>query len=255
MEISRFWLTITGALLWLPMGCAATTPTDDAGGAMAVVRGTEAFNSGGKRIRVESFIPERPGRYPAVLVLYGSGGSVAGKAELEQFAQALAEQRTAVFLVHYFNRTGTLFVTSDAEIVRLSEVWTDTVRDGIAFAQGHPRVREGSVGLFGYSLGAYLAVAESSRNREVAVVAEVAGGMFSSLKGKIAHLPPLLILHGRRDERVPVQNAVELEATARRLGGRPEVHIYENEGHRLSRPALADATQRSLRFFAKHLTR
>jgi dipeptidyl aminopeptidase/acylaminoacyl peptidase len=139
--------------------------------------------------------------------------------------------------------------------VKLSQVWTDTVRDAVDFARSHPRVRDGSIGLFGYSLGGYLAIAESSRNPRVGVVAEMSGGIFGRLRGKIARLPPLLILHGRQDERVPVSNALELEQTARRLGARPQVHIYEHEGHRLSKPALADATQRSLRFFAQHLTK
>jgi dipeptidyl aminopeptidase/acylaminoacyl peptidase len=222
---------------------------------LEVTVGKDAFSSGGKRIRVETFIPRGADRHPAVLVLYGSGGSVAGKGELEAFAKTLAGQGTAVFLVHYFNRTGTLFVTSDDKIARLGPVWTDTVRDGVEFALGHPRVRKGSIGLFGYSLGAYLAIAESSRNPRVGVVVEVAGGIFDRLRGKIARLPPLLILHGRHDERVPVRNALELEQTARRLGVRPQVHIYEQEGHRLSDVALADATQRSLKFFAQHLRR
>ena len=75
------------------------------------------------------------------------------------------------------------------------------------------------------------------------------------MRGKIARLPPLLILHGRLDERVSVRDALELEQTARRLGGRPQMHIYEHEGHRLSDRALADATERSLKFFSRHLAR
>ena len=244
-------MSLLASVLWLPTAFAVATGMAKG----AVEEGRESFLSGGRKITVESFIPEGSGQYPAVLVLYGSGGSVAGKGELERFSKVLAEQGTAVFLVHYFNRTGTLFVTGDDKIVRLSPVWTDTVRDGVDFALEHPRVRKGSIGLFGYSLGAYLAIAESSRNPRVGVVVELSGGIFDRLRGKIARLPPLLILHGRQDERVLVRNALELEQTARRLGGRPQVHIYENEGHRLSHAALADATQRSLNFFARHLGR
>lgn len=245
------WLIFWVSSLLLPVAGAMSGGEGKPG----VTVGKDSYLSGGKKIKVETFVPSDRNRHPAVLVLYGSGGSVVGKGEMTDFAKALAGQGTVVFLVHYFNRTGTLFVAGDDKIVRLSELWTDTVRDGVAYAMGHPRVREGSVGLFGYSLGAYLAVAESARNPRVGVVAELSGGIFGRLRGKLARLPPLLILHGREDERVPVSNAIELEQTARRLGARPQIHIYENEGHRLSKPALADATQRTLRFFDRHLAR
>ena len=250
-RMKQFWLA--GILCTMGLATAGTAREDVKTLEVATVK--DAFSSGGRRIRVDSYIPRGADRHPAVLVLYGSGGSVAGKGELEDFARALAGQGTAVFLVHYFNRTGTLFVVSDDKIARLAPVWTDAVRDGVAFASAHPRVRNGSIGLFGYSLGAYLAIAESSRNPRVGVVVEVAGGIFDRLRGKITRLPPLLILHGRLDERVPVRNALEMEQTARRLGGRPQMHIYEREGHRLSEVALADATQRSLEFFRRHLVR
>lgn len=218
-----------------------------------VEEGRTVCRSGGKRISIETFIPQGPQRHPAVIVLYGSGGALFGKSEMVAFARQYAGQGAAVFLVHYFDRTGTLFVTRDGPIHRHQAVWTETVRDAVDFVTAHPRVRKGPVGLFGYSLGAYLAVSESSRDPRIGCVVELSGGIFDEVRPSLKRFPHLLILHGRLDQRVPVKRAFELEATARQFGSRPQTHIYEEEGHRLSKIALADAAERGGAFLRQHL--
>jgi acetyl esterase/lipase len=43
--------------------------------------------------------------------------------------------------------------------------------------------------------------------------------------------PPLLLLHGRDDETVPVRNSVSLATAAREAGGRTEFYVYDGIGH------------------------
>ena len=212
----------------------------------------ENFISGGRKISVETFAPVAPGRHPAVLVLHSSAGTLVGKGELERLSRTLAGRGVVAFLVRYYDRTGTIFA-GDKGIEKHLHEWEDTVGDAMNFASAHPRVRRESIGIFGYSLGAFLAVSQASRDRRVDAVAEVAGGIFTYMGGRLERMPPLLILHGTADQRVDVRYAHELERAARKIGTRPVAKLYPGEGHVLSKPALADASQRSLDFLCRQL--
>ncbi len=214
----------------------------------------ESYLSGGRRISVETFAPKAPGRYPAVLVLHSSAGTLFGKKDLEQFSQALAERGIIAFFPRYYDRTGTIFAGDDGITKHLHE-WEDTVTDGLNFVSAHPRVRRQSIGLFGYSLGAFLAVSVAARDPRVNAVAELAGGIFTYLGGKLQRVPPTLIIYGTADQRVDPSYARELERVARQHGVRPLVKTYPGEGHVLSKPALTDASQRALDFLTAQLSR
>lgn len=220
----------------------------------AVERARENLTSGGRRISVETFAPRGEGRFPAVLVLHSSAGTLFGKSELERFSRALAERGMVAFMVRYFDRTGTIFAR-DRSIEKNVHAWEATVSDAIDFAAAHPRVRRESIGIFGYSLGAFLAVSAASSDRRVDAVAELSGGIFAYLRGTLRRVPPTLILHGTEDRRVAVSYARELEREARRLGANPTVRLYPGEGHVLSSGTTVDASQEAISFLHTHLAR
>jgi len=240
---------LLAALAFLSIVHPAAAATSDN---PSITKTREHYLSGGRQITVDTFAPARPGRYPAVLVLYTSAGTLAGMGDFEGFSRSLAQRGMVALLVHYFDRTGTFFA-GDGTIGKHLHVWEDTVIDGLDFAAAHPSVNRQSIGIFGYSLGAFLAVSVASRDSRVDAVAEVAGGIFTYLGGRLRRVPPTLILHGTADRRVNVRYAAELERVARRLGARPEVHLYPGEGHVLSSPAMADARARSLAFLSRNL--
>ena len=63
------------------------------------------FDSGGQNICLDCFLPSGNGRrFPAVIGLHGSGG---GHASMAEPAGLLATQGFAVYVLHYFDRTGT----------------------------------------------------------------------------------------------------------------------------------------------------
>ena len=211
-----------------------------------------SYLSGGKKIVAETFLPDDTKQHPAVIVLYGSGGLLHGKGEMDTFARQLAQRGMAAYMIHYFDRTGTL-IAGDKSIAADSEVWQATVKDGIDFISQQPQVRPGPIGAFGYSLGAFLTVAAATTDSRIGVAAELAGGVFDRLKGHTQRCPPILILHGRNDQRVNLKYAEELEQDARRLHAQPVVHLYPGEGHALSPSAAADASTRALDFLQQHL--
>lgn len=240
-----------GLLLGLcaQMHTACTTRPASTSGPM---RQTDSFTTQGRKIKVETFVPKASGRFPAVLVLHGSSGTLVGKGPLVKLCHQLAAQGQVAILVHYFDRTGTVW-SGDKSIHQHWPVWVETIRAAVDYASAHPSVHPDSIGLFGFSLGAYLAVSEAADDTRVKAVAELAGGLFDRQKPTLKHLPHLLILHGRDDERVPVTQALELAATARRLGAPHILKLYDQEGHVLSSEAIADAMSRTLSFFNQHL--
>ncbi len=240
-------LAIFSAMLLLAASCSHSTR------ASSIREAQISYLSGGKKIQVETFLPADEKQHPAVVVLYGSGGLLHGKGEITAFARQLAQRGMAAYLIHYFDRTGTL-IAGDKSIAAESEVWLATVKDGIAFISQQPQVRPGPIGMFGYSLGAFLTVGAAVTDSRVGAAAELAGGLFDRLKGHAQRFPPMLVLHGSNDARVPVLRASELQKEAQRFHTQPVVHLYPGEGHALSAPAAADAAARALNFLQQHLS-
>src|ERR1043166_1761902 len=68
-----------------------------------------ARQSGGHRIRQDKYPTARSNKPPAILVLHGAGGTLLDGPEMRRVARQLARAGNPVYLVHYFNRTGTIF--------------------------------------------------------------------------------------------------------------------------------------------------
>jgi carboxymethylenebutenolidase len=217
-----------------------------------IVERRESFVSGGKKIGVQVFAKEGKDRRAAILVLHSSAGTLFGKAEMEAIARRYAREGYVAFFVHYFDRTGTKFAGA-AAIDRKWPVWQETVQDAMNYVARNPAVKPKEIGMFGFSLGAYLAVSVGSQDPRVKAVAEVAGGVFLHNERNMHRMPPILVLHGEADQRVPIRYSRELVQEIRALGRKPVVHYYPGEQHVLSPAAIADATERSVKFFRKNL--
>jgi carboxymethylenebutenolidase len=208
------------------------------------------FESGGKCVRLEAYLPEAAGRsFPAVIALYGAGGNVSG---MERYAAVLAAQGFAVYLLHYFDRTGTTFADKQV-IFRNFPLWMKTLWDAISFVEKQPQVDADRIALLGFSLGAYLSLANSAIDHRVKIVVEFFGGMPKEMKLFMRRLCPVLILHGEDDPTVPVEEAYQLQKLLEKKGISYEIKIYPGAGHGFDSETWKDAGQRSLQFLQKHL--
>ncbi len=210
-----------------------------------------SFRSAGREIPISHNRNTSPDA-AAILVLHGAGGVDAGNRYVGQLAKAVAEHGCHTFIMEYFARTATVYATEEI-IWAHYEAWLTTISDALTFMIAQRRAVPGHIGIFGYSLGGYLAVAHASRDARVGAVVELAGGIDPAIAATVSRLPPLLIVHGRDDQRVPFRHAEELETFARRLGSPVETEYLSNERHILSPMAAIAALQRALRFFKKHL--
>jgi dienelactone hydrolase len=207
------------------------------------------FTSGGREIRIDHYAPKRSGSNPAVILLHGSGGPLRG---LDPFAGQAALFGVHVFVLHYFDRTGHTWV-SPSEIEQYFPAWLETLKDAVTFAGGQPGVDPHRLGLLGFSLGAYLALALATQDRRIAAVADIVGGLAEHFVPDAANLPPVLILHGGLDNVVPVARAQELERVLEQHKIPHQIKIYPDQGHVFQGLAQLDAMRRVAGFFRSYL--
>lgn len=201
---------------------------------------------------MDYFVPAANGqRFPAVIGLHGSGGSSERMAEP---ASLLAAQGFAVYVPHYFERTGTTSVADKPTILRHFLAWAKTLWDAISFVAERPEVDAQHIGLLGFSLGAYLALSVAAVDSRVQAVVEFFGGLPKESRFFMRRLCPVLILHGDADQIVPVAEAYHLRQVLEKKEMPYEMQIYPGVGHGFSGEIWQDAGLRTLTFLQKYLT-
>jgi dienelactone hydrolase len=209
---------------------------------------------GGKTISAEVFEQAPAGKKPVVLVLHGAGGTLFDGPEMRRVAQHLAAEGNAVYLVRYFESTGTIFAL-DSSMQRHFGTWRRTVTEAIPAIQ-RLRGDRSPVGVFGYSLGGFLAVFTASDNANVAAVAELAGGVWNGKMDRVGKLPPVLMIHGEQDGRVPfAKYAKPLEAALRARRVNLQTRFFPQEAHVFTPAAMQEVRTATAAFFRKHLPR
>jgi carboxymethylenebutenolidase len=217
-----------------------------------IVESRSSYQSQGKPITVERFEPKAPGRYPAVVVLHGSGGMLVGGPAFRTLARELARRGFVAHVVHYFDLTGTYLADRPTMTARFPE-WLLAVADSVTNLAKQPNVDPTRIGVAGYSLGGYLAVALAMFDPRVSAVVDYFGGLPDPLRGDVKSLPPLLILHGDADTIVPVAEAKTLETVCRARNIPFEVRIYAGQGHFFTGDDSRDAMARAFRFLDIHV--
>ena len=217
-----------------------------------VKKSARSFESGGKTIRVDSFVPANEQAHPAVIALHGSTGMA--ESISDKPASMLAAQGYAVLLLHFFDRSGTVAQPSPQEMHDLFPEWMAAIGDAIGYVGTLNHVVNTQTALVGFSLGAYLALAVGATDARVKAVVDFCGGLPEELHATSPKLPPTLILHGDQDKSVPIAEAYKIKELADKTGSVCEMHVYRGEGHFLSTFSMLDAAQRVQRFLGEHLT-
>jgi carboxymethylenebutenolidase len=208
------------------------------------------YPSGSKSVTVEYFAPARPGKYPAVVLLYGSGGlEQATGSVFRGIASTLASRGYVALIPHYFEKTDHVL----GQPIRQGEYesWMEAVNDAIEYAAGRPEVDPTRFAMMGYSMGSGLAMARATRDPRIKAVASCSGAYPPIKPNK--KLPPLLILHGSKDKSTPIDYVNKYVEALKEQEMPHAVHIYNGMGHNFDVPRFEDATRRSVAFFDKHV--
>jgi carboxymethylenebutenolidase len=218
---------------------------------LPVSQSRACFVSGGKSIPYDVFVPSSKNqRFPAVISLHGSGG---GHASMSEPSSQLASHGFAVFVLHYFERTGTTGFADRQTAIRNFPLWGKTIWDAISHAEKQPEVDSQRIGLLGFSLGAYLALSVAAVDARVKAVVDYFGGMPKEMSLFIRRLCPTLILHGDDDPTVPVSEAYHLKQLLEKKSIPYEMQIYPGTGHAFTGEVWDDASRRTLSFLQRYL--
>lgn len=206
------------------------------------------FTSQGKAIRIDVVIPSMGGIRPAILVLHGSGGI----SDIPEHVRDLTAHGYITLAPHYFESTGTSWADPDS-IQRFGLSWGKTILDAVEFARRLPNVDPESIGLLGFSLGGYLAIAVAATDRRIKCVTEFFGGVPEKFLPSLDHLPPTLILHGEDDRVVPIRHAMRLKQLCEEKQFCFEMEIYSGAGHKFSEALMRKAMERVKIFLDQRL--
>jgi len=171
---------------------------------------------------------------------------------MDKPAALLAEQGFAVYVLHYFDRTDTQFADKPT-VLRNFPIWMKTLWDAVSFVEKQSVVDRERIALLGFSLGAYLALANASIDGRVRAVVEFFGGLPREMKLFMRRLCPVLNLHGEADPIIPVSEAYNLQRLLEQKGIPYEIKIYPGAGHGFENEVWRDAGVRALKFLQKYL--
>ena len=246
------------------LGAAVTSP--DTARAQGMYSGSsvvlDAFSVGGTQVTVERYEPAAFGQAfcglrPAVIILHGADGLAQHGRSYREAAMALAQAGYSAYIVHYFDVTPGVAARGSVQPSAIQgpnfAAWLAAVSASIQWAACQPGVDPCRIGLMGFSLGSYLALAEAARNPQVSAVVDFFGGLPPEASSMVRRLPPTLIIHGEADQVVPVTEAFRLRDILVSRGAPYSLVIYPDAGHKLPERFRQDAAQRVLRFLSSYL--
>lgn len=244
MNVSRVCTCL--AALWLSFNATERTSAVEAQARPRKV----ALQLATGRVTAEVYEPATQQPKSAVVVLHGAGGTLFDGPEMRRVARHLAAAGHAVYVLHYFDVTGSFFAT-DGSMQKNFPKWLETVRASIPAIQAQ-RGDRSKIGIYGYSLGGFLALLAASDNPDVAAVVVQAGGVWNSEFQRLGKLPPVLMIHGEQDARVPfAKYAKPLISELRERGIRVETRFFPREGHVFSPEARGEVRAAVAGFFER----
>lgn len=217
-------------------GCADDVP-------LRATRETVTFDSGGREIRAHLYSPRVPSNGRAIVLLHGGTGWEMNAILFDAHALQLASRGYRVILPAYFDAA-----RPDRRRPALTaRAWRQAALDAAAAVASEPGVEPDRVAFWGYSRGGGVAVrAGLAENATASAIIGVATG--GDIDAASRRDVPVLLLHARRDEAVPVSRTRELGRALEALGQRVEIAGLDFDGHQFDLPTWCNAFARTRAF-------
>ncbi len=232
-----------GLVSWLLFACLL------AKAAAASKTSLESFQSGGRKVLYEVFgsaaTADAGATGPLIILLSGDSGPDTPFSRGQ--AAFFAAHGYTTLLLHYFDAA-----RSHTPSVATYTAWSGALAELVRTVQTTPAWKGRPIFVVSYSLGASIALAAGSQKLAVQGMAIWYGSLPDDFFFRLQGMPPLLILHGARDNNIPVINAQQLIRLCGLENFECQNHIYPNEGHGFSADGLRDADRRTLEFLAGH---
>jgi dipeptidyl aminopeptidase/acylaminoacyl peptidase len=236
--------------------------------------GTIDFDSDAIRLKVFLARPDAAGSYPLLLVNHGGGGMDYTYEDLCLQLAGLGYVAAAMTFRGYYPSAGN------------QEYGQGEIKDILNLVDylcKEKHVRSDHIGMFGVSRGGHYALlaGEQSRVFRALAIWSAPVDMFQhyqihpelledTIGGSPADLPdayrsrssinfvsqlccPVMIIHGEKDDVVPLWHPSRLATELRQLGKEYVLKILPDEGHNFSLTGFLLAWRETIRFFAKYL--
>lgn len=220
------------------------------------------ITSGPDSLPVSRYAAAIDGKRPAVIALHGARGIKLRPRAYERYADALTARGIDTYFLRYMAPADMAALTSATHESREAyettrfDGWADAVTATVTAVLGRSD-SSGRIGLLGFSLGSYIAAEAAARDRRIAALAVLYGGMPEAMVTKVQHLPPLIVLHGEEDRNVPIAKGRELVALGKAAGTETAFVPYPGKAHAFdfsdTDPMTQDAIDRVTRFFQAKL--
>lgn len=205
-----------------------------------------------RMVRLDLYRPNDQAPHPTILLLYGAGGLAFDGSRMRVTAQRWVNAGYIVYLVHYLDGTGG-FMAMPWNMRQGFDEWVETVRDSIAWIQKQPS-SFAPIGIYAYSLGGFVGLEAASDNPQVGALVDFAGGWVEGDMKPLGRMPPLLLVHGQRDHRVPYKKYVlPLFSQLDQHNIAYESRVFPTEGHKPTPAVLEAVRTQAIEFFRRHL--
>jgi carboxymethylenebutenolidase len=172
-----------------------------------------------------------------------------------RFAPTLTQLGAAVYAPRYLRKTGTMLATTKKIFDgKHFPAWLAAVRDAVSYVTGRPGIDTQRIGVLGFSLGGYLAMALAVEDRRIRAVIELAGGLPPGWEDQVSKdMAPALLLHGGSDRVVPVSEAYKAERILKERGVVCELEVFPGEPHWIPGAVQARLLMRCTEFLKENL--
>ncbi len=209
------------------------------------------FQSDGKPVRGILYQPQGTPRGSGVVMMHGSGGGIRSQGPWHDLAMRFAADGYAVLTRAYFDA----FADDGIRPQPMMETWRKVARDGVAWLAAGQGIAAARVGLFGYSLGSYVAVDTALGDCEAGAAIGLAGGVDVYPPRPPRRRIPVLVIRCERDTHVLPRNTAAWVSYLRERDVNVRVQVVDGAGHLLTPPEWADVFTRASGFFADNIGR
>lgn len=244
--------SVAGPPVARPPGAGGGAPTPTVFAAGGVHSGT--FVSGGAPVSYTRYTPPGPERHPAILLIHGEGGLTPQADHFQKMGTALAEHGYVVEVVSYFDRTATVTADAAQKLEHFTQ-WSTTIHDAIKDLSQSPNVDSNRLGLFGFGLGATLALNVGVQEPQVRAVVEFAGTLPVWTALRSHRMPAVFVAQTGSDKPVPLREINRIRAACEASQAPFELQLYQGDGagHGLRGQASKEFGQKGVTFFDTYL--
>ncbi|MBN1273459.1 MAG: dienelactone hydrolase family protein [Candidatus Aminicenantes bacterium] len=207
----------------------------------------------------EIFSPDKQGIYPGIIIMHGAGGLTTLYDEYRKFSMKIAEKGYAVLLIDLYAETGKTKASSEKRFEHW-KTWQKILINGVKHLAECPYVDGGSLGVIGFSRGAWITLTTISQLPQIKAFVNYYGVGKQSLEN-ITLMPPTLMLYGSNDVYTDVAFIDSTYQRLKKKNQNVEVIVYAKADHGFNlyrdkqenEAAAADAFEKVCLFLEKYL--